>query len=110
MTLLKSIFNITFIFQAFIIILCAWDAAATQYIIQHGLTSEGNPLMDSVIFVHGWGQVWIIKLGLGCIFAYALPALIKSLWGRGLASIVYVAYCFVALLHLFLLTCLNFPA
>lgn len=106
----KNLFNVTAVLQAFIIFLCAWDAAATQYIINHGLTDEGNPLMNSVIAVHGWTQLWIIKLGLSIIFAYALPLLIESWWGKGLISVVYMAYCFVAFLHLFMLTYFNFPA
>lgn len=107
---MKSIFNLTFILQAFIIFLCAWDAACTQFIIKMGMTGEGNPLMAPVIDMSGWSAVWAIKLGLGCIFAFALPALIKSWWGRGLVSVVYLAYSFVAVIHLGLLLFLHFPA
>ena len=86
-----------------ILLLCVWDTAATHCIVTTNITSEGNPLMDAVISEHGWGMVWLIKVGLGGIFVYAMPKLLKSLWGKILVSTSYVVYLSVAVVHIFLL-------
>lgn len=97
------------ILQVFIVVLCAWDAACTQFLIKINMTGEANPLMAPVIEMSGWTVVWAVKLGLGVVFACALPALVKSIWGRLLVATVYVAYSFIAIIHLGLLTFLHFP-
>lgn len=97
------------ILQVFIIVLCAWDAACTQFLIKTNMTGEANPLMAPVIEMSGWTVVWAVKLGLGIVFAYALPALVKSTWGRLLVAMVYTAYSFIAVLHLGLISFLHFP-
>ena len=98
------------ILQVFIIVLCAWDAACTQFLIKMNMTGEANPLMQPVIEMSGWTVVWAVKLGLGIVFAYALPSLVKSPWGRVLVAMVYTAYSFIAVVHLWLLSFLHFPA
>lgn len=87
------------ILQVSIVILCAWDAAFTQYLINHHLTDEGNPLMANVIDVYGWPLTWVIKLGLGFVFAYAVPGLIKSKLGKILMGLVYGSYLIIAVSH-----------
>ncbi len=57
------------ILQVFIILLCAWDSACTQWLIDKNLSLEANPLMFNVIESYGWPLTWLVKLGLGVVFA-----------------------------------------
>ncbi len=89
----------TRILQVLIVALCAWDCLSTQWIVDKNLSLEANPIMFNVIECYGWAPTWLVKIGLGLIFAWALPTIIKSLWGRILMSFVYVCYILIAILH-----------
>ncbi len=95
--------KMTRILQVLIVALCAWDTACTQYVIHHKITEEANPLMSNVIDVCGWPLMWVIKIGFGLMFAYSVPCLIKSKWGKVLMTLVYGGYSLLAVSHVILI-------
>ena len=92
-----------FLLGILFLLLCVWDTVGTYHILAARLTTEGNPLMDSVIQEHGWRQVWLIKMGLAAIIIYSMPALWRSTWGKVLVIITFLFYSAVALIHMYIL-------
>ncbi len=89
--------------QFLFILLCVWDTIATYCILGLRIATEGNPLMNTVIQDSGWGMVWLIKIGLGAVFVYAMPSLVKQWWGKSLVGLAFGAYLWTAGVHVFLL-------